>query len=122
VVRRHLAELQRSLAAGRDLVCEGRDQGTLVFPDAVCKFFLVADPDERARRRQREMRERGEAVAWEKVLSDQEVRDRRDRERAIAPMVPAPDAIQLDSTHLSLDQVVDLMERAFREKTAPEAG
>src|SRR5437867_1791398 len=60
VVRRRLGEMQRTLAAGRNMVCEGRDQGTVVFPDAVCKFFLAADPEERARRRQREFLQRGQ--------------------------------------------------------------
>src|SRR5262249_47345088 len=108
--------LQRAIAAGRDMVCEGRDQGTLVFPDAVCKFFLVAEPTERARRRQREMLARGEQVSLEAVLQAQQDRDRRDAARDIAPMVPADDAILLDSTPLTLEQVVDRMEQAFREK------
>jgi len=113
-VRRRLSELQRAMAAGRDMVSEGRDQGTIVFPDAACKFFLVADPAERARRRQREMTARGEMVAWEAVLEAQEARDRRDSARDLAPMVPAPDAIILDSTRLSLDQVVERMEQEIR--------
>ena len=113
-VRQHLAGLQRAIAGGRDMVCEGRDQGTVVFPDAACKFFLKADPVERARRRQREMEARGQAVDLDAVLRAQEERDRRDAARDLAPMVPAPDAIILDSTHLSLGQVVDLMEREVR--------
>jgi cytidylate kinase len=114
VVRRRLVELQRQLAQGRDIVCEGRDQGTLVFPDAACKFFLTADPVERARRRQREMLARGEAVDLAELLRAQEARDRRDAARDLAPMVPAPDAIHLDSTHLTLEQVVDRMEEEVR--------
>ncbi len=114
VVRQHLDALQRSIAAGRDMVTEGRDQGTIVFPNAACKFFLKADPQERARRRQREMAGRGEAVDFETVLRAQEERDQRDSARDLAPMVPAPDALVLDSTHLELAQVVDLMERAVR--------
>jgi CMP/dCMP kinase len=114
VVRRHLAALQRRVAAGRDMVCEGRDQGTVVFPDAVCKFFLVADPRERACRRQRDLVARGEAVSVEDVLAAQEVRDRRDASRDLAPMKPAADAILLDSTGLTADQVVDRMEEEFR--------
>ncbi len=116
VVRQRLGELQRATAAGRNMVCEGRDQGTLVFPDAACKFFLVADPNERARRRQRDMTARGESVPWEELLAAQEVRDRRDADRAIAPMVPAPDAVHLDSTGLSLDEVVTRMEREVRRR------
>ena len=118
VVRRRLGELQRATAACRNMVCEGRDQGTLVFPDAVCKFFLIADPDERARRRQRDMTARGESVPWEELLAAQEARDRRDADRAIAPMIPAPDAIHLDSTGLSLDAVVTRMEREVRRRLA----
>jgi len=116
VVREHLAALQRKLAEGRDMVCEGRDQGTVVFPDAACKFFLVADPAERARRRQREMASRGQVFDMAEVLSVQQERDRRDSERDVAPMVPAPDAIVLDSTRLSLDEVVARMEEEVRRK------
>lgn len=114
VVRQYLARLQRQWAVGRNLVCEGRDQGTVVFPDAACKFFLVADPWERARRRQRDLAARGETVALEEVLRAQEERDRRDASRDLAPMVPAPDAILLDSTALTLEQVVDRMEIEVR--------
>ncbi|HYT90604.1 MAG TPA: (d)CMP kinase, partial [Gemmataceae bacterium] len=115
VVRRHLAQMQRTLAVGRDIVCEGRDQGTIVFPDAACKFFLVADPVERARRRHRQMLARGEVVALEDVLAAQQARDARDAARDIAPMVPAADAIRLDTSHLSVDQVVDWMEQEVRQ-------
>src|SRR5262249_24418343 len=114
LVRRRLVERQRQIAAGRNMVCEGRDQGTIVFPDAACKVFLIADPQERARRRQREMANRGENVPWDQVLEAQEVRDTRDRQRDIAPMVPAPDAITLDTTQLTLDQVVARMEQEVR--------
>jgi CMP/dCMP kinase len=116
VVREHLVRLQRAIAAGRNMVCEGRDQGTVVFPDAICKFFLVADPLERARRRQRDMAERGEEQALEEVLRAQEERDRRDRARNLAPMVPAADAIVLDSTSMSLDEVVNRMEDEVRRR------
>ena len=118
VVRQHLGGLQRTIAAGRNMVCEGRDQGTIVFPDALCKFFLTADPTERARRRQREMTRRGEVQTLEEVLAAQEDRDRRDAGRDIAPMVPALDAIKLDTTQLTLDQVVDQMEQEVRRRMA----
>src|SRR5205823_4704231 len=107
LVRRRLVDLQRVRAAGRNVVCEGRDQGTIVFPDAACKFFLVADPHERARRRQQDMAARGEAVELEVVLRAQEERDARDAARDLAPMKPAADAVVLDSTALRPDQVVD---------------
>jgi cytidylate kinase len=117
VVRRRLVEWQRQIAAGRNMVCEGRDQGTVVFPEAERKFFLVAQPEERARRRQRDMAARGEDVAWDEVLNAQELRDARDRERDLAPMIPASDAIILDSTQLTMDQVVERMEQHVRQKT-----
>src|SRR6266849_6378970 len=119
VVRRQLVQWQREIAAGRDMVCEGRDQGTIVFADAACKFFMVADPLERARRRQRDMASRGEIVDLEAVLQSQEERDRRDAARDLAPMVPAPDALLLDTTHLSMDQVVEHMEREVRRCRSP---
>jgi len=114
VVRRQLVVWQRQFAAGRDVVTEGRDQGTVVFPDAACKFFVVADPLERARRRQREMIARGEHVALDEVLRAQEVRDDRDEERALAPMVPADDAVLIDTTGRTLEQVVDQLEAEVR--------
>ncbi len=119
VVRRHLVNLQRSIARGRDMVCEGRDQGTSVFPDAFCKFFLEADPEERARRRQREMAARGETLPWEEILRSQEERDRRDAGRDLAPMVPAADAVRLDNTAFTLDGVIDRMEEEVRRRQAP---
>jgi cytidylate kinase len=114
VVRRRLVEMQRAIAAGRNFVCEGRDQGTIVFPDAARKFFLIADPRERARRRQVEMAARGQTVDLEALLQAQEERDRRDAARDLAPMRPADDAVIIDSTHLSLSEVVNRMEAEVR--------
>lgn len=114
IVRRHLVELQRQVAVGRNLVTEGRDQGTVVFPQAECKFFLIADPVERARRRQRDLEARGRIVAFEKILQDQLERDRRDAERDLAPMVPAADARVCDTTSLTLPEVVDQLEKEVR--------
>jgi CMP/dCMP kinase len=118
-VRQHLVGLQRQIAAGRNFVCEGRDQGTIVFPDALCKFFLFADPEERARRRHRELQARGETISLKEILLAQKERDARDAARDIAPMVAAADAIQLDSTHLSLEQVVEQMEKIVRQRMQP---
>jgi CMP/dCMP kinase len=117
-VRRRLVQMQRAIAAGRNMVCEGRDQGTIVFPDAACKFFMVADPVERARRRQRDMEARGEKVELEQILRDQEVRDQRDAARDLAPMKPAADAVLLDSTRLSLEQVVEAMAVEVRRRAS----
>jgi CMP/dCMP kinase len=119
-VRNRLVELQRAAAAGRNIVCEGRDQGTIVFPNAGCKFFLFADPRERARRRHRELIARGENLSFDEVLEAQEARDRRDAARDIAPMVPAADALRIDTTHLSLEQVVAQMEAEVRRRMQPE--
>jgi cytidylate kinase len=120
VVRQRLVEWQRAIARGRNMVCEGRDQGTVVFPDALAKFFLVASPEERARRRWREMTARGDDVAFEEILQAQEIRDRRDASRDVGPMTPAADAILLDSTALGLDEVVAEMEKVVRARMPPE--
>ena len=110
-VRGRLMEWQREFAAENDVIAEGRDQGTVVFPDAFCKFFLTASLEKRARRRWAEFADRGEQVLLENVLCDLRERDERDAARAIAPMKPAADAIVIDTTGLSLDHVVDRLER-----------
>ncbi len=115
-VRSRLVDWQRQLAQGRHIVCEGRDQGTIAFPHAACKFFLSADSQERARRRYEELTARGLAVSLEEILHAQQERDARDAARDIAPMVPAHDAILLDSTDLTLEQVVAKMEQEVRKR------
>jgi cytidylate kinase len=114
-VRRFLATEQRRVAAGRDMVCEGRDQGTFVFPDAACKVFLTADPRARAERRYKELLARGEKVTLDDVLRAQEERDARDASRDLAPMRPAPDAVVLDTTHLTPDEVLARLEEVTRK-------
>jgi cytidylate kinase len=113
-VRTRLVALQRQAARGRSLVCEGRDQGTVVFPEAECKFFLNADRVERARRRHRELQSRGQDLTLDVVLAAQDERDRRDAERALSPLKPADGAILIDSTGLSPDEVVNRMENEVR--------
>jgi cytidylate kinase len=115
-VRRALAGQQRWHAAGRNIVSEGRDQGTDVFPDAECKFFLVARPEERARRRHRELSRHHAAVPLEDVLEQLHERDRRDETRDVAPLKPAADAIRIDTTDLSPDQVLDRLEAEVRAR------
>lgn len=115
-VRAHLVGLQREIAQGRNIVTEGRDQGTVVFPDAECKFFVTATPAERARRRQREMAARGEIVSLEVVLARQAERDQSDSERTVGPLKPAADAIEIVTDGLSIDEVVDRMEALIRRK------
>jgi cytidylate kinase len=114
-VREFLVEQQQAIAAGRDMVCEGRDQGTVVFPDAECKFFLEADRVQRAQRRWRELEQCGTETTLDSVLADQDARDQRDASRDISPMAPAPDARIIDTTRFSLEQVIDLMEQEVRQ-------
>lgn len=115
-VRPYLADLQRKIAEGRDLVTEGRDQGTAVFPDAACKFFLTAAPGARMERRARELETGGMVVDRAKLLAEQSERDLRDEKRALAPLRPAEDALLIDSTSLSPDEVVARMERLVRDR------
>jgi len=110
-VRRRLMIWQRAFAEHEDVVAEGRDQGTLVFPDAFRKYYLTATDDERARRRVADHLARGEAVSFESVIEDQRARDCRDAARTIAPMKPATDATVVDSTGLSVADVVDRLAR-----------
>ncbi len=111
-VRRFLADEQRKAAAGHNIVCEGRDQGSFVFPDAPFKFFLTADPRVRAERRAAELALKGQIVTVEDVLADQLERDARDALREIAPMKPAADAVIVDTTHLTTEDVIGQLERA----------
>lgn len=105
-VRQALLALQRSFRRPPGLVADGRDMGTVVFADAPLKIFLQAGVEERARRRYKQLKQKGENVIFLRLFRDLEARDRRDRERAISPTVPARDAIVIDSTHQALDQVV----------------
>jgi CMP/dCMP kinase len=105
-VRAKLMELQRAAGRAGDLVAEGRDMGTVVFPEAEAKFFLTAGQGERARRRWQELKQAGHEVDFDEVLADLQRRDQRDEEREISPLRPADDAEILDTSHLSFGQVV----------------
>ena len=114
-VRRRLVEWQRAFASTEgDVVTEGRDQGTIVFPDAFRKFYLTASDAERARRRHAELAARGVAIGLAEVLADIVERDRQDGAREIAPMKPADDARVIDSSGLPLGRVVALIEDEIR--------
>jgi cytidylate kinase len=115
-VREKLVAWQREIAAGRDTVTEGRDQGTYVFPGAECKFFLTATPEERAQRRQRELTAKGEQITVDEVLRMQTERDTRDAARAFAPLKQADDAILIETTGQTLDEVVARLEALVRER------
>ena len=118
VVRAGLLGLQRRLAleAPVGAVLEGRDIGTVVFPDADLKFFLEASPDVRARRRYEELFQKGTESTLDAVLADQTQRDRNDASRAVAPLKPADDAVWVDSSGLPLSEVVQQLERVIRER------
>lgn len=115
-VRQQLVELQRACGHGTNLVTEGRDQGTIVFPHAECKFFLTASPEERAERRHKELSAQGRELTMAELLSQQAERDRRDETRACAPLKAADDAIHIDTSHLSLEAVVDELVRHVKVK------
>ena len=112
VVRNHLLDVQRRLAlsAKQGAILEGRDIGTVVFPDADVKVFLFANPEIRARRRFEELFEKGTEKPITQVLDEQNHRDREDSQREVAPLKPAADAVQIDSTGLALSQVVQQIE------------
>lgn len=105
-VRDALLQRQRAFHEAPGLVADGRDMGTVVFPAAPLKVFLTASADERARRRYEQLKAKGEAVNLASLLEEIRQRDERDSQRAIAPLVAAEDAIQLDSTSLSIEQVM----------------
>lgn len=115
-VRHHLVALQRALAQGQHIVTEGRDQGTVVFPQAACKFFLTASPTERAARRLSDLRAKGESPTLEQVLADLNRRDTQDSVRAVGPLMPADDSIEILTDGMSVEQVVDCLEKIVRER------
>ena len=108
-VREAMTVLQRKMAEHGEVVAEGRDMGTVVFLDAECKFFIDADPGVRAGRRYRERQERGESVSRQAVEKELKKRDDQDMTRTLAPLVPAKDAILLDTTTLTVEEVVEKM-------------
>jgi cytidylate kinase len=117
-VRAALLELQRRLGSGGGVVVEGRDTGTVVFPHAEAKFFLTATEDERARRRVAELAEHGTIVDHQVTLREIRERDHRDASRDVAPMVAAADAVLVDSSSQTLEQVVDSLAETVRSRAA----
>ncbi|HEY2899867.1 MAG TPA: (d)CMP kinase [Polyangia bacterium] len=115
-VRAALLELQRQLGAAGGVVVEGRDIGTVVFPQAEAKFFLTASAEERARRRVSELRAAGRAVDEAETRAEMATRDQRDRSRAVAPLRKADDAVEIDSSSLSVDEVVGRMADVVRQR------
>lgn len=108
-VRIKLVELQREIAKNDCVVLDGRDIGTYVLPDAKYKFFITATPEVRAKRRFEELKAKGDAPSYEKVLEDIKVRDFNDSHRAFAPLKQADDAVLVDTTNMSIDEVIDFV-------------
>lgn len=117
-VRAFLLDTQRKMAAENDVIMDGRDIGTVVLPEARVKIFLTASAHERARRRCRELREKGIETDFEAVLHDIELRDKNDSSRDIAPLRPAQDAVMCDTTDLDLDASLELISDIIKERTA----
>jgi cytidylate kinase len=116
-VREHLVDLQRTIGREGDIVTEGRDQGTVAFPNAECKVFLTATPEERARRRVQDLQQRGETPSFADVLAGQHARDERDSHRAVGPLAKAEDAIEVVTDGMSIEEVVArLAEIALRRR------
>ena len=116
-VREALLQRQKAFREAPGLVADGRDMGTVVFPDATLKIFLTASAEERARRRFLQLKAKGDDVNLASLLDEIRARDERDTQRTVAPLKPADDAIQLDSTELSIEQVLEriLCEVATRD-------
>ena len=116
VVRQRMLELQRALGRKGSVVAEGRDIGTVIFPEAEVKIFLDASVNERARRRFDELRKAGRSVSLEETTREIEERDKRDSERALAPLRKADDALSIDSSGLSADAVAERVLQRIRER------
>lgn len=116
IVREKMVELQRVMGSQGGVVAEGRDIGTVVFPQADVKIYLDASSRERARRRFEELRSQGGRVTMEETLAETEERDRRDKGRAVAPLRRAEDAVVIDSTNSGADRVVERIMREIKKK------
>ena len=114
-VRAILLETQRSLAAGQNVLMDGRDIGTVVLPNATVKIFLTASAEARARRRCKELQEKGQPADYATVLADIRQRDEQDTHRAIAPLRQAADAIRIDTSEIDFEQSVAQLKRTIRE-------
>ena len=115
-VRAFLLEMQRRLAYENNVIMDGRDIGTVILPDAEVKIFMTASPEERARRRFEELRAAGKDVTYEEVYNDMILRDANDATRAIAPAVPAEDAVIFDNTGFTVDDSVNAVIEIIRSK------
>lgn len=117
-VRSALLERQRAFAVAPGLVADGRDMGTVVFPDAIAKIFLTASAEARAERRFKQLQQRGEDVDKAALIADIRERDARDSNRSVSPLKPAQDAVIIDSTHLGINEVFNEMLKVVKAKIA----
>ncbi len=115
-VREKLVAMQREVARQYDVVLDGRDIGTYVLPNAEYKFFVTADPKERARRRHTEMQDQGNPADLEKVLAEMMQRDQNDSTRSLAPLKQADDAVRIDTTHMDIDEVLAVVLSGMRQE------
>ena len=115
-VRKKLTEMQRTIGNNGAIVAEGRDMGTVVFPDAMHKFFLDASSEERAKRRQKQLAENGQKIEYQELLTQIQKRDADDSSRTLAPLKPAEDAVIIDSSEMGIEEVVSFMLAAINEK------
>lgn len=121
-IRDILVQLQRKIALQGNFVCEGRDQGTVAFPDAFCKIYLNASPQFRAMRRVAQMEAAGQYVDFDQVVAEQSLRDQRDLNREVGRLMRADDAIEVNTDNQSIAEVVGELERIAREKIAAHSG
>ena len=115
--RDNLISFQRDLASDRGLVADGRDMGTVVFPDAGTKIFLVADAEVRAKRRFLELQNAGQGVNMRDLIDDIRLRDEADKAREISPLMPANDSIEVDSSNLTPQEVLEIVLKIYKENT-----
>lgn len=116
-VRAALLVRQQAMRRSPGLITDGRDMGTVVFPDANVKFFFTADHEERAKRRHNQLKEKGINVSLRNIQEEMQARDRRDLERNVSPAKPASDAIVIDTTNLSIDEVLERVLKEIRART-----
>lgn len=115
IVRKKLVDLQQKMGQAKSVVMDGRDIGTVVFPDAEYKFFITASPEERAKRRYKELLDKGQKVDYEQVLADITARDYNDSTRDVTPLRKAEDAIEVDTTNMSIEEVIDYICKEMKQ-------
>lgn len=119
VVRDVLLDMQRNMAEEYDVVMDGRDIGSVVLPKATVKIFLTASPEVRARRRYQELLEKGQKASYEQVLKDVQQRDYQDTHREVAPLKMTRDSVKLDTSDMTIDEVIAAMKETIAKKVAP---